>query len=72
MTKVSKREIEMFDQLRRERDGTAGMIQCAGCPDPNLVPEAQGLCAQHMPKHPDAWQAYQPGYDESYDVIGNL
>lgn len=30
--KVSAREIRNSEQLRREREGTAGLEQCPGCP----------------------------------------
>ena len=32
MAKVSKREIEQNETARRDRDGTAGLEQCDGCP----------------------------------------
>jgi hypothetical protein len=32
MAKVGKREIEQNEAARREREGTAGLEQCDGCP----------------------------------------
>ena len=32
MAKVSKRETELNEAARREREGTAGLEQCPGCP----------------------------------------
>lgn len=71
MSKISRRELAMVEQLRQERQGTAGMAQCPGCPDPCLVPEGTE-CWKHTPQHPDAWMSYEPGPDEGYDVAGRL
>lgn len=68
--KVSRHLLAQFEQLRRERNGTAGLVQCAGCPEPNLVPEGREVCWRHEPVHPDAWQAYEVG--PVWDVAGNL
>jgi len=73
--KVSKREMDAVEEMRLERSGLAGLVQCEGCPAGVLVvdsPETEGLCSSHRRQHPDAWMAYQPGPDEGYDVIGNL
>jgi hypothetical protein len=50
--KVSKREQAAVEQMRRERDGTAGMVQCEGCPTGTpLVIGGEGLydglCERH-------------------------
>lgn len=37
MAKVGKREIEQAEQLRRQLNGTAGLVQCEGCPGEVLV-----------------------------------
>lgn len=70
--KQSKYLLAEFERMRQERNGEAGLIQCAGCPDRNLVPEEQELCMRHRGTSPHAWQAYTPGFDEGYDVAGNL
>lgn len=55
-----------------ERDGTAGLVQCEGCPAGHLTRDPSGLCWKHQPVHPDAWMSYEPHFDEGYDVAGNL
>lgn len=55
-----------------ERNGTAGRVQCEGCPPGYLTARPSGLCERHEPVHPDAWMSYEPRLDEGYDVAGNL
>lgn len=56
--RVSKREQAAVEQLRRERDGTAGLVQCEGCPDTMLVPESIGVCERHLPVSPHLAEVY--------------
>jgi hypothetical protein len=50
--KVSKRELAANEAMRRERDGTAGMVQCEGCPSGTPLVLGgdgpyDGLCERH-------------------------
>ncbi len=48
---VSKREQAAVEELRREREGTTGLVQCPGCPETSLVPDGpgflDGMCGRH-------------------------
>lgn len=76
--RVSKREQVAVEQMRQERNGTAALVQCEGCPAGVLVRDDprdgadRGLCQRHRRQHPDAWMSYEPGPHEGYDVVGNL
>lgn len=39
--KVSAREIAVFREMAGQRNGTAGLVQCDGCPEKNLVRPAR-------------------------------
>ncbi len=76
--RVSQGEQVAADQMRRERDGTAGLVQCEGCPpgvfvadDPSAGAD-RGLCSRHRRQHPDAWMTYTPDLYEGYDAAGRL
>lgn len=53
--KVSKRETELNETARREREGTAGLEQCPGCPAGGMFrPDPAGMidgCAWHSSAH---------------------
>lgn len=53
--------------MTRERAGLAGLVQCEGCPDTNMVPELIGVCTRH-----DRRPVQDYDYFETYDVVGNL
>ncbi len=38
MAKISKRELDSYEEARKQREGTAGWVQCDGCPDVSLRP----------------------------------
>lgn len=46
---VSRREQAVVAALHLEREGLTGLVQCEGCPDTNLVPATEGVCARHRP-----------------------
>ena len=70
--KVSKRERAAVEAMRRERDGTAGMVQCEGCPSGTpLVPGGDGrydgLCERHRNEvMTSAHAAEQDIYEDRY------
>lgn len=49
--RVSKREQVAVEAMRREREGTTGLVQCPGCPETSLVPDGpgflDGMCVRH-------------------------